>query len=171
MTVLARLLAALLVLGLARGADAADLIGLTGEEIFTARARVVDVACRLTGSCPPECGRGARLLGLETAEGRLLLAAKDAGYFTGAVRDLLPFCGRDLIVDGVTVTNHGATVFMLQRYRTDETAPWTEARRTVADWAASRGFKADGPEAGEWFRRDERIRAAIARKGRLGVPE
>ncbi|MBI1779476.1 MAG: hypothetical protein HYR63_29440 [Proteobacteria bacterium] len=159
-------------LALAPGpARAADSMGLAGEKEFTAKVRVVDVACEVTKDCPFQCGAGKRLLGLKSSDGKLLLAAKDTGPFTGAVRDLMPFCGKEIFVDGITVTNYGSTLFMLQRYRGDEKKPWIEANQTVIDWAKTHKVKLDGPEAAEWFRNDAMIKAAVAKKGKLGVPE
>src|SRR5258708_27532730 len=150
---------------------AADSMGLAGEKEVTAKVRVVDVACELTKDCPYQCGAGKRVLGLRMSDGKLILAAKDTAPFTGAVRDLLPSCGKDVFVDGITITNFGTTMFMLQRYRGDEKKPWIEANQTVIDWAEAHKVKVDGPEATEWFRNDSAIKAAVAKKGKLGVRE
>ena len=64
-------------------------------------ATVVDIMCDLTGDCPADCGGGERQLGLKrSADGAMVLAMKNnQPAFTGAVVDLLPYCGQDVTVD------------------------------------------------------------------------
>ena len=63
-------------------------------------AKVVDVMCELTGNCPANCGDGERQLGLlRSADNVLVMATKNnQPAFTGAVVDLLPYCGQQVTV-------------------------------------------------------------------------
>jgi hypothetical protein len=169
MRVLALLLLAL-VAG-APGARAAESFGLQNEELLEVKATVVDVACELLKDCPARCGDGRRQLGLKTADGTLLLAAKNQVNFMGAVRDLLPFCGKEIDVDGLKTTNKGVPLYMIQRYRSSASAEWRNADQSIVDWAKANHVKPDGPEAENWMRSDPAVKAAVAKKGRLGVPE
>ncbi len=42
------------------GVRAAEEWGLPDEEVVRFEAKVVDIACELTGDCPANCGGGAR---------------------------------------------------------------------------------------------------------------
>ena len=68
-------------------------------------AEVVDVLCHLTGDCPEDCGGGARQLGLlRSADGVLVFPNKNGQpLFTGAARELAPFCGQTVEVDGLMI--------------------------------------------------------------------
>lgn len=146
--------------------------GVLGEEKARFSARVVDVLCELTGDCPEDCGGGGRQLGLlREADGALVLAAKNSQpLFTGAGRDLLPFCGQAVEVDGLLVGDPDLTrakVFMVQTIRgpgADEAAP---ADRWTKDWDAAHPALAE--EKGPWFRKDPRVNALIERDGWLGL--
>jgi hypothetical protein len=153
------------------GAQAAEKFGISEEQVLTTKARVVDPACELTGSCPAHCGDGARQLGLLTPDGKLLIAAKGWAIFFGAVPDLLPACGKEIWVDGVTTTQFGATLFMVQRLKNNESDEWRDADQGLKDWTKAHGIKPDADEAQEWFRHDDAVAAEVAKRGKLGVPE
>ncbi len=150
---------------------AADSYGLPNEQLVTIRGKVVEIACEVTQNCAPRCGDGKRLLGIKTADGKLLLAAKNAADFMGSVRDLLPLCGRTITIDGLTTTNFGTTLLMVQRYKVTDAAPWRIANQSLVDWAKANNVAVDSEEAKAWMRNDPMVKAAIAKKGRLGVPE
>ena len=130
--------------------------------------RVVDVMCELTGDCPENCGDGSRQLGiLRAADGVLTLAVKNnQPAFTGAVVDLLPYCGQEVTADGLLIEDPdlGATnIYLVQRVRTGG-GDWQSANRWTKVWAET------APEGkGQWFRRDPRIAAEIAKDGYLGL--
>src|SRR6266851_529780 len=130
-TILTTVLAGLMLM--AGAAQAADKLGLPGEQEITTKGKVVDVACELTKDCPAQCGAGKRQLGIRTEEGRLLLAAKNAVGFMGSTRDLLPYCGKELWVDGITTANFGTTLLMVQRYKTSEKDEWREANQSIIE--------------------------------------
>jgi hypothetical protein len=79
-------------LGASSNAQAAESWGLEGEKIARFEAKVVDIACELTGNCPTNCGAGKRQLGLLTDEGRLILPTKNQVPFAGAAWELVEFC-------------------------------------------------------------------------------
>ena len=96
------------------GANAADSWGLEGEKIARFEAKVVDIACELTGNCPANCGAGNRQLGLLTDAGRLVLPTKNQVPFAGAAWELVDFCQKRVVVDGLFVNNRGHEIFALQ---------------------------------------------------------
>jgi hypothetical protein len=167
----AALLAALLGLKLPV-AVAAESFGLpSDEQLVTFKGTVVDVACEIAKDCPPKCGDGKRQLGLRTPDGKLFLAAKSNVDFMGSVGDLLPYCGRLLIVDGLTVSSGGTKLLMIQRYKLSDPAPWRSTNQSLIDWAKANHVAVDSEEAKAWMRNDPQVKAAVAKKGRLGVPE
>ncbi|QPH54588.1 hypothetical protein [Pontivivens ytuae] len=147
--------------------------GLIGEEKAFFEARVVDLACELTGDCPEDCGAGARQLGLvRAADDQLVMVLKNGQpVFSGAVVDLLPFCGMDVEVDGLLVNEEDWTgiatkFYQVQRIRELPDGEWTRANRFTTAWEEE--FP-DAAGEGPWFRRDPRINALIERDGYLGL--
>lgn len=133
-------------------------------------ARVVDVMCELTGDCPTNCGDGDRQLALlRAADNVLVMALKNnQPAFTGAVVDLLPFCGQDITVDGLMINDTDFpinNVYLVQRIKAGD-ADWTKASQFTKVWAAE---NPDAAGKGPWFRRDPRIAARIAEDGYLGL--
>jgi hypothetical protein len=148
---------------LASAAYGADSWGLQNETVTEIEATVVDVACVLTRDCPPQCGGGKRQLGLLTAEGKLRLAAKGATNFAGAVRELLPHCGKAVLADGLLIENPALTIFMVQNLRLSKSEKLQPATAFEAEWTKQNG-KAD-----EWFRADPRVKAVIEADGVFGI--
>lgn len=145
--------------------------GLLGEEKALFTAEVVDILCTLTGDCPANCGDGRRQLGLlREADGKLVLVSKNAqGVFSGAVEDLLPYCGRKVEVDGLLVGDAEWTptkVFQVQRLR-EPGGQWSKANRWTRSWNKA------NPEIakvkGSWFRKDPRVLREIEKDGYLGL--
>jgi len=132
--------------------------------------RIVDVMCQVTGDCPAACGAGARQLGiLRAADGVLVLASKNnQPAFTGAVVDLLPYCGQDVSVDGLMINDpdlNAHNVYLVQRIR-PAGGDWTKASAFTKVWARENpGAAGKGP----WYRRDPRIKALIEKNGYLGL--
>lgn len=133
-------------------------------------ARVVDVLCDLTGDCPVDCGAGARQLGLlRSTDDVLVLPIKNSQpAFTGAVEDLIAFCGETVEVDGLMIEDEDfpiRNIYLVQRVRRGD-GDWIRANSWTKKWAAAH------PEAagkGPWFRRDPRIKSIIAQEGYLGL--
>jgi hypothetical protein len=150
---------------------AAEKLGIAGEVEVTTKGKVVDVACELTRDCPAQCGAGRRQLGIKTDDGKLLLAAKNAVNFMGSSRELLPYCGEEIWVDGVTTTNFGTTLLMVQRYRISEKVQWRDATQSLLDWAKANKVNPDSPQAEEWMRNDPLVKKAVAKRGKTGVGE
>ncbi len=148
---------------------AAEGWGLIEEEVVRFDAKVVDVACELTGDCPANCGGGKRQLGLLTDEGRLVLAFKNFVPFAGAAVELIDYCAKTVTADGLFATNRGITVFALQFVREAPTGPWRRANRFQNKWAAANGVGAKSEAAKQWFRNDPRVKALIERQGVLGT--
>ncbi|MBD3664307.1 hypothetical protein [Sulfitobacter aestuariivivens] len=143
---------------------------LYAEEPALFEAKVVDAMCELTGDCPSNCGDGDRQLALlRAADGVLVMALKNnQPAFTGAVVDLLPYCGQDITVDGLMINDEDFpinNVYLVQRIKAGS-ADWTKASQWTKVWAAN---NPDAKGKGQWFRRDPRIQALIAKEGYLGL--
>lgn len=143
---------------------------LYAEKPARFEAKVIDILCQLTGDCPEDCGGGNRQMGLlRSADGVLVLAMKNAqANFMGAARDLAPFCGQMVVVDGLMINDPELNVNNVYQVQTIQAgdAPPVKANKASKLWAA------DNPEAkgkGPWFRRDPRIKAIIAKEGYLGL--
>ena len=151
-------------------AAAANSWGLPDEVEARFDAKVTDVLCVLSGDCPEDCGAGKRLLGLLQDDGRLVLPVKNAGPFTGATADLIPFCNQKVTVDGLFTTNYGVTIFAVQFVR-PKGGKWRRANGFVREWARERGLEVKDQKARRWFRNDEAIRALIEEQGVLGLKD
>ena len=148
---------------------AAEEWGLPEEKVVRFEAKVVDILCELTGNCPDNCGGGARQLGLLDDDGVLHLPIKNSTPFSGAAFELIGFCGKRVIADGLFTTNRGYKLFALQFVREAPDGKWRRANRFVPHWAKRFGFAAKGPEAKQWFRNDPRVKALIESDGKLGL--
>lgn len=144
---------------------------LYAEVPATFEARVVDIACELTGDCPADCGAGKRQMGLlRSADNVLVLAMKNnQPNFMGANRDLAMFCGQTVTVDGLMITDPDLNADNIYQVQTILPAG---ADKPVKANQASKIWAKENPEAkgkGPWFRRDPRIKAIIAEEGYLGL--
>jgi hypothetical protein len=154
----------------AQGSEATSW-GLLGEEKARFEAVVVDVLCELTGDCPADCGGGGRYLGLRrAADEALVLANKNLqAVFTGAVEELLPYCGKTVEVDGLLVgvpEMTPAKVYQVQRLR-EPGGEWHKADHWTKAWDESHPELA-GVE-GRWYRKDPRVMGEIEADGYLGL--
>lgn len=144
---------------------------LAAEQPSTFEAKVVDILCEVTGSCADNCGDGRRQLGLlRKADNALVFPNKNSqAAFTGASIELLPFCGKDVQVDGLMIDDPelGAkNIYLLQKIRETGADKWVKANKWTKNWAKNH------PEAkgkGPWFRRDPRVKSAIQSDGYLGL--
>lgn len=152
--------------------SAAKEFGLQEEEKARFSGKVVDIACEITGDCPDNCGDGKRIMGVvRDADKALVLVLKNAQFsFNGPVADLLPYCNKQVEVDGLLVGDaelYGSKHYMLQRIREAGASKWTKANKWTADW------KAKNPEAaakkGPWFRKDPRVLKQIEATGYFGL--
>lgn len=132
-------------------------------------AKVVDAMCEITGDCPENCGAGDRQLALLRSDDILVMALKNSQpAFTGAVVDLLPYCGQDVTVDGLILEDEDfpfKNIYLVQRIKAGD-ADWVKADQWTKVWAA------ENPEAkgkGAWYRRDPAIQERIATEGYLGL--
>ena len=153
----------------ASGALAAESWGLPEEEKTRFEAKVVDTLCELTGDCPDRCGDGKRQLGLLTGEGELILPLKNVVPFAGASDELLEFCGKNVVADGLFSTNRGIRVFALQFVREAPDGKWRRANRFANRWAAANGVDPMSKTAQKWFRHDPAVVEVIERDGKLGT--
>lgn len=152
--------------------SAAKPWGLLGEQPARFEAEVVDVLCALAGDCPPDCGGGARQLGLlRSADDVLVLPMKNAeSVFSGAVADLVPYCGQVIEVDGLMVGEAEAAptqFYMVQRIRPEGETAFLPATQFSEAW--SRRHPEAAAAEGPWFRKDPDVAAQIARDGYLGL--
>jgi len=161
----------LLALGLlgwlgAGAAQAAEEWGIEFEETTRFEAKVVDLACELTGDCPANCGAGKRQLGLLRDDGRLVLPIKNNDPFAGTIVDLLPFCGKRVVADGLWIPNPKLNMFVLQFKREAPDGKWSRANWFTKDWGRRHG----ADRQGQWFRHDPEIKRLIAEQGVFGIP-
>jgi len=154
---------------LAGAAQAAEELGLPNDNIARFDARVVAIVCALPGNCPQNCGGGKRQLGLVDNKGKLIVPLKNAVPFAGAAAELIDFCGKQVIADGLFSTNRGYTIFALQFVRAAPDGKWRRANRFTRKWAKANGFTPGGKEAARWFENDPRVRERIAAEGKLGL--
>lgn len=143
---------------------------LTNEEKARFDARVVDILCELSGDCPANCGDGNRQLGLLRTDGTLVLVFKNVQpIFSGAVEDLLPYCGKEVEVDGLFAAfdDAPAKAYQVQLIREKGDETFSRTNRWTKVWNAANPdlAKVKGP----WFRKEPRINALIARDGYLGL--
>ena len=134
-------------------------------------ATVVDLLCELTGDCSSNCGDGRRQLGLlRSADGVLVYPNKNSQpAFTGAVVELLPFCGQEVEVDGLMITDpelNVDNVYLVQTIRKLGDTEWTKANQWTKVWANN---NPDAEGKGPWFRRDPRVNGFIEKDGYLGL--
>ena len=132
-------------------AGAADSWNLPGEEEVRFDATVTDVLCVLSGDCPPDCGAGKRVLGLLKADGELVLPIKNGGPFTGAVADLLPYCGTVVTADGLFTINWGVKLL-----------PFNLSGRRRANGSAPTNSSRTGPPRMDWKPRIKKRAAGSA---------
>lgn len=156
-------------LAAANGARAADSLGVSNEKLVVLTGKVVDVACELTKDCPPNCADGARQLGLKGDDGKLYIAAKSATIFAGLTRDLIGYCGKPIIADGLLTSNYGTTILMIQRLKPTESSPWIETSAFSIEWAKRHNTTPDGKLADEWYRNDPAVLDAVAKHGKTGL--
>jgi len=180
----ARSLIAILALSLAAaGAHAADdgafskgsiaqSWNLLGQENAFFKGRVVDILCELSGDCPANCGGGDRQLGIvrEVDDVLVLVGKNGQPAFNGAVTDLLPYCGKNVEVDGLLTglpEYTAAKVFQIQYIREVGAPEFSKANLWTGDWDAKHPDEAkiEGP----WFSKDPRINSRIEATGRLGL--
>jgi hypothetical protein len=156
----------------AGGAKAAESWGLEGEEEAEVAGRVVDVLVELTGKhALANCGAGKRQLGIKTADGKLVIVGKDASPFGGATFDLLPYCGKDVVADGLFTAKHGLRFFVVQQVKAAGAKEFVEANKWLGHWAKANKLKDDDEKVEEWFRHDATVKAVIDRDGKLGIKE
>lgn len=178
--ILARILCALpLVFVLASDADASSFSdgsqakswNLNGEEKALFSGKVVDVLCHLSGDCPTNCGDGKRNLGIvRDADGQLVLVLKNGQpAFNGAAEDLLPYCNKQVDVDGLLVGDDEvvtAKFYQVQFIRVSGEEKWNQATLWTKRWVQK---NPDATGSGPWFRRDPRVKEQIAKDGHFGL--
>lgn len=151
-------------------AHAADEWGIEHEEVARIEAKVVDIACELTGDCPPDCGAGRRQLGLLLDDGTLVPVVKNFDIFAGATHDLIDFCGKRIVADGLYIKDPLMPMFALQFKREAPDGKWSRANWFIKDWAKRHDVAADDEKASAWYRHDEQIRQIIESDGVFGIP-
>lgn len=150
-------------------AQAAEEWGLPDEKITRFEAKVVDILCELSGDCPNNCGDGKRQLGLLDGNGKLILPTKNSVIFAGTAAELIDFCGKQVIADGLLTTNRGYTIFALQFVKEAPNGKWRRANRFLPKWAKQNGLAPNSKKTNRWFDHDPNVKAVIAKDGRLGL--
>ena len=149
--------------------QAVDSLGISNEQRVMIKGKVVDLICELAHDCAPNCGDGKRQLGLKTADNKIYFAAKGHVIFAGSTNDLAPYCGKEVIADGLTTTDYETTLLFVQRFKTSESGDWIDANRFRIDWAKAHGVAPDSETAKHWFKTDPVVRAAVEAHGKLGL--
>ena len=145
---------------------------LLGQENAMFTGKVVDILCELSGDCPANCGAGDRQLGiLRDADGVLVLVNKNRqAAFTGAVEDLLPYCGKQVEVDGLlagTPEMTQAKFYQVQFIREVGEPEFAKTSKWTKVWGKK--YPEEKKIKGPWFRKDPRVTSRIERDGRLGL--
>jgi hypothetical protein len=163
------IISAVATIALSSAAWAADGWGIKNEKITRTEAKVVDIACEVTGNCVANCGNGKRQLGLLFDNGKLVPVVKNNDPFAGATEDLITHCNQRIVADGLMISHPKMPIFQLQFKRSapkgKPKGKWSGAKWFTRNWE-----KKHGKPGGEWFQHDERVKAAIAKDGVLGVP-
>ncbi len=153
-----------------KGSNAKEL-GLSGEVKAMFSGKVVDILCELSGDCPANCGDGNRNMGIvRSADNKLIVVGKNAQFeFNGPVDDLLPYCKKNVDVDGLLLADDpgfDAKIFMAQFIRLSGEKEWKKADLWTAAWQKRNpGATGEGP----WFRRDPRVIKQIEKSGYFGL--
>ncbi|WP_350334649.1 hypothetical protein [Coralliovum pocilloporae] len=159
-------MAAAVSLTIGTAAQAANSWGLDYEEEKELQAKVVDIACELSGDCPPNCGDGQRQLGLLTAEGTLIPVVKGGSLFAGGVDELLSSCNQQVHVDGLFIKNPIMHMYFVQRIKSRATGKWLRANQWRKNWAK----RNPDIKKGKWFREDPLVKELVAQEGVFGIP-
>ena len=145
--------------------------GLEEEVKATFSAKVVDLLCEIAGDCTDNCGNGERQLGLvRDSDNKLISVLKNDQFsFNGAAEDLLPYCNKQVDVDGLMIGDpeeFNTQFYMVQLIRESGSEKWNKANRWTKKWA-ERNPEAKGK--GPWFRRDPRVIKQIEATGYFGL--
>lgn len=153
-----------------KGSQAKDF-GLNDAVQSTFSAKVVDLLCEVAGDCRDNCGNGDRQLGLlRSADEKLIPVLKNGQFsFNGAVEDLLPYCNKNVDVDGIMVGDpeeFGTQFYMVQFIKDEGASEWGKANLWTKKWAER---NPDAAGKGPWFRRDPRVIKQIEASGYFGL--
>ena len=145
---------------------------LYGETKALFSGKVVDLLCELSGDCPANCGDGKRQLGIVRIDDNKLISVlkNRQAAFNGATDDLLPYCDKQVDVDGLMIGEDEdaptARFYMVQRIRETGSAGWKKANLWTKRWAKKNpNSKGKGP----WFKRDPRVKKQLAISGHFGL--
>ena len=156
----------LLLAGTLGVAQAADEWGIEYEEKARFEAKVVDIQCEVAGICTDNCGNGKHQLGLLMDNGKLVPAVKNFDPFAGATHDLIRFCNKRIVVDGLWIKNPKMALFAVQFTKLADGGKWSRANQFGKDWSKANG----GKKPGQWFREDPAIIKIIKKDGVFGIP-
>ena len=158
--------AGLIGLGLMASAQAAEEWGIDFEKKARVEAKAVDMACELSGNCPKNCGEGKRQMGLLMDDGRLVPVVKNFEPFAGAANDLIKYCNKRIVADGLMIENPKMPLFALQFSKLADGGKWSRANQFGKDWSKANG----GKNPGQWFRNDPGVARIIKKNGVFGIP-
>ena len=144
---------------------------LTGQVKARFDAKVVDLLCEVSGGavCAENCGAGDLQLGVvRKSDNKLFPVSKNSqAIFSGAVADLLPYCNKDVEVDGLLAGEGDIKTYQVQLIREQGEAKWNKTRQFTKAWGAQ--FPDAKKKKGAWFRKDPRVTKHIAKDGWLGL--
>lgn len=143
---------------------------LTGQVKARFDAKVVDILCEVSGgaACAANCGGGSLQLGVvRKSDNRLFPVSKNGQpIFSGAVADLLPYCNKDVEVDGLLAGEGDIKTYQVQLVREQGKKKWNKTRGFTKAW---RKQFPDAKKKGAWFRNDPRVKKQLEADGWLGL--
>ncbi len=145
---------------------AANEWGIEYEEKARLEAKVVDLLCEVAGDCAEGCGQGKRQLGLLLDDGTLVPVVKNFDPFAGGTADLIEYCGKQIVADGLMIRDPQMPMFAIQFKRLAPDGKWSRANQWSKDWSAAHG----GQKANQWFRKDPTVVEHIEANGPYGLP-
>ena len=144
---------------------------LTDEVKARFDAKVVDILCEVSGGavCAENCGGGTLQLGVvRKSDNRLFPVSKNGQpIFSGAGADLLPYCNKDVEVDGLLAGEGDIKTYQVQLIRLTGEKKWAKTRAFTKVW--NKRFPDAAKKKGPWFRKDPRVTAQIDADGWLGL--
>lgn len=146
--------------------------GLPAEQPARFKAKVVDMLCEVAKDCAQSCSPNRQLGLLRAADGMLIYPNKNnQPVFSGAVVDLLPYCEKQVEVDGLMLDDPGfglKNIYMVQKIREMDSLSWVSATGWTKNW------QKEHPEISgkaSWFRLDPAITVQLDAHGYLGLDE
>jgi hypothetical protein len=91
---------------------------------------------------------------------------KNFDIFAGATTDLINFCQKEVVADGLLIKSDKMLLFALQFIRLAPEGEWDRADHFIKQWAKAH----PGKDSEEWFRHDPMVKEEIKAHGIYGIP-